>query len=315
VDSSLSGNILSTIIYYDILDYPLTAFELWKYLTLVRGDAAEKDKCTLGEVIEVLENKDIKNHIEEYRGFYFLKGRKILVEHRIQNDKKSIAKYKIAEKVAWWLRFAPFVRMIAVTGTLAMKNSEKDSDIDFFVVLAKDRIFTGRLIVTLIVYLLGKRRYGKKIKNRVCLNYFITTGSLEIKRQDLFAANEYSFIYPLYGFDIFQKFCEANISWINMLKPNYQFPELKPAEHYLEHSKVSRLIQKTKEALINILGGDRIEAWLKKKQIAKIKKNPLTHKKGAYVEYTDDNLVFLPEPQGVKMQEILSERVLFIKKA
>jgi hypothetical protein len=307
-----SKNILRTIIYYDILDYPLTVFELWKYLIEIEKE--DDKECSLGEVIEMLESEELKRHIEDFRGFYFLKGRSDLVEKRIQNDKNSIAKYKIAKNVAWWLRFVPFVRMIAVTGTLAMKNSEKNSDIDFFVVLEKGRLFTGRFLVTAMVHIFGKRRYGKKIKNRICLNYFITAKSLEIKRKDLFAANEYSFIYPLFGFDVFQKFCRANIEWINKFKPNYQLPELKPAQYYSEHSKASRFIQNTKETLINILGGDRIEVWLKRKQVEKIKRNPLTYKKGGYVEYNEDNLVFLPEPQGVNIQEIFSKRILLTEK-
>lgn len=310
MSEQLKKNILRTIIYYDILDYPLTSFEVWKYLVRFEiGDLRfenenkENKEFSLGVVVEALESKETKKHIEEFRGFYFLHGRKVLVERRIQNDKNSIAKYKIAERAVWWLCFVPFVRMVAVTGTLAMKNSEKESDIDFLVVLEKSRIFTGRLLVTLLVHLLGKRRYGGKIKNRICLNYFITTGSLEIKRQDLFAANEYSFVYPLLGFDIYKKFGEANIEWIKKHKPNFEYGDLKPAKYFVEHSLASRAIQKTKEALINFFGGDRIELWLKKKQTARIKRNPLTYKKGGYVEYNDDNLVFLPEPQGSKILE------------
>ncbi len=354
----LSRNILETIIYYDILDFPLTSFEIWKYLTVAEENADEKDECSLGDVVEALESRDLKKHIEEFWGFYFLKGRKELVERRIQNDKNSIAKFKIAERVAWWLRFVPFVRMVAVTGTLAMKNSEKNSDIDFLVVLEKGRIFTGRLLVTLTVHLLGKRRYKKKIKNRICLNYFITVGSLEIKRQDLFAANEYSFIYPLFDHivipteakrsrgiykdeavashraihedpsvssrqnvetslgmtkkSVFCQFGEANIEWIKKYKPNFEFSDLKPAKYYVEHSQFSRFIQKAREALLNFIFGDRMELWLKKKQIERIKKNPLTYKKGGYVEYNDENLVFLPEPQGPKILEKL--KILTTKK-
>jgi len=310
VDQSLLVNIISTIIYYDILNYPLTSFEVWKYLTVPRGGATFDDKCTLMAIVEELGGEEIKKHIEEFRGFYFIKGRKELVDRRIQNDKNSIAKYEIAERVARWLRFVPFVRMIAVTGTLAMRNPEKDSDIDFFVVLEKGRIFTGRLLVTAMVHLLGKRRYGKKIKNRVCLNYFITTGSLGIKRQDLFSANEYSFMCPLFGLDVYQKFGEANVEWINKFKPNYGFPELEPARYYVDHGKASRLIQKTKEVLINFLGGDRIEAWQRRKQVERIKRNPLTYKKGGYIEYSDENLVFLPEPQGAKAKEKFFEKAL-----
>lgn len=303
---AISRQILGTVIYYDLLNYPLTSFEVWKYLLSVNNDQGTiiNKSFTLGEIVEVLEIAEIKKHIKEYHGFYFLKGRKRLVERRSQNDKSSIVKFKIAERVAWWLRFVPFVRMIAVTGTLAMKNSEKESDVDFFVVLEKGRIFTGRLFVTLAVHLLGRRRYGKRIKNRICLNYFITTGSLEIQRQDLFAANEYTFIYPLLGFDIYQKFGEANIDWIKKYKPNFEFSDLKPAKYFVEVKPLQKYIQRLSEGLINLFWGDRIESWLKRKQIEKIKRNPLTYKKGGYVEASDENLIFLPEPQGPKILEI-----------
>jgi predicted nucleotidyltransferase len=302
VQSQITKNILQTIIYYDILNFPLTSFETWKYLLA-------ENSCTLGEVVEALESDDLKNSIEEFRGFYFLKGRKDLVERRIQCDKNSAVKFEIAEKAARWLRYTPFVKMLAVTGTLAMKNCEKDSDIDFFVVLEKGRIFTGRLLVTLIVHLIGRRRHGRKIKNRICLNYFITDESLEVQRQDLFAANEYCFIYTLLGHNVFQKFCRTNLEWIKKLKPNWQVSDLKPARYFVEHGGLSSFIQKSFESLINILWGDRIEAWQKRCQIARIEGNPLTQKPGAYIEYTDQNLIFLPVPQGVRIEEEWQRRI------
>lgn len=298
----LPKNILSTISYYDILNFPLTSFEIWKYLLAERG-------CTLGKIVEALEGNDLKNRIEEFRGFYFLEGRKDLVERRIQCDKNSAVKFEIAERAAWWLRFVPFVRMIAVTGTLAMKNCEKNSDIDFFVILQKSRIFTGRLLVTIIVHLLGRRRYGNKIKNRICLNYFITTDNLEIQRQDLFASNEYSFIYPIFGHNVFQKLCRTNLVWIKKSKPNWQAPDLKPARYFVDSSETSTAVQKALESLINLFWGDRIESWQKRHQIARIELNPLTKKPGAYIEYSDQNLIFLPVPQGVRIEEEYQKRL------
>jgi len=305
-------NILSTITYYDILNFPLTSFEVWKYLIVemeIRSPSGKSNIQTLGEVIEALESEQLKNRIEEFRGFYFLKGRKDLVERRIQNDKNSMAKFEIAERAARRLRLIPFVRMIAVTGTLAMKNCEKNSDIDFFLVLEKGRIFTGRLLVTLVVHILGKRRYRKKIKNRICLNYFITDGSLEIQRQDLFAANEYSFIYPLFGFDVFQKFCETNITWIKKFKPNWEIPDLKPARYFVGVGHLQETVQRFFESLINLFWGDRIESWQKDMQIKRIRRNPLTQKSGAYIEYTDENLIFLPDPQGRRSEEEWQRRM------
>ena len=300
---NIRKNILSTIIYYDILNFSLTSFEVWKYLLA-------ENSFTLGEIIEALESEELKNSIEEFRGFYFLKGRKDLVARKIQNDKNSIEKFEIAQRAARWLRFVPFVRMIALTGTLAMKNCEKNSDIDFFVVLKKGRIFTGRLLVTLIVHILGKRRYGKKITNRICLNYFITDESLEIQRQDMFAANEYSFIYPIFGHNVFQKFCKANFDWIKKFKPNWEIPDLKPARYFVDVRRLQRAVQRFFESLINLFWGDRIESWQKRQQIARIERNPLTKKEGAYVEYSDENLIFLPEPQGVRIEEEWQNKII-----
>lgn len=307
MQSRIAKNILRTIIYYDILNYPLTSFEIWKYLTVAEGNATEKDKCAVGDVFDTLGNKEIKKHVDDFQGFYFLRGRRDLVERRIQNGKNSIAKFKIAERAAWWLRFVPFVRMVAVTGTVAMKNPERDSDIDFLVGLEKGRIFTGRLLVTLVVHLLGRRRYGQKIKNRICLNYFIATGSLGIKKKDLFAANEYSFAYPILGFDVYKRFGEVNIEWIKKFKSNFQYGDSKSIR-----GETSNKFQRVFESLINLFWGDRIESWLKEKQVEKIKRNPLTYKKGGYVEYSDENLVFLPEPQGPKILEKF--RILTSKK-
>ena len=59
MQSKLTKNILDTVIYYDILGFPLTSFEIWKFLAVVKGHTDEKDKCSLGDIVEALENKDL----------------------------------------------------------------------------------------------------------------------------------------------------------------------------------------------------------------------------------------------------------------
>ncbi len=222
----LEKNILATLAYYDVMDYPMTSFEIHKYFTnFNQQPAVGGGEPGLLEIINGLESEKLKKFIEEYRGFYFLKGRKALVEQRLERNKIAESKFKILLKTVRWLRFVPYVRMIAVTGRLAMKNTEPESDLDILVVLKYGKIFTGRTLVTLAVHLLGRRRYGKKITNRICLNYFITAKSLEINLKDAFSASEYSFIFPLFGFDVFQKFQQAN-GWIKNYKPNYRADDI-----------------------------------------------------------------------------------------
>ncbi len=311
----LSKNILSTIVYYDCLDYPMTAFEIWKYLltiSLAMPDLAKPDnsqfpipnenadsrKCSLIEVIGELEKEDLKKIIEEYCGFYFLKGRQELVSKRLENNKISEEKLKIIRRVVWFLRFVPFMRMAAITGRVAMKNAEKSSDLDLLIVLKHRRIFTGRILTTFLVHFLGKRRYGKKIKDRICLNYFITTKSPEISSQDLFSSSEYFFARPVFGFKVFRKFQIKN-GWIKNYRPNYSLSDL--AETCLvKDSFFSKKIRKAGE---KIFGFKVLENMLKNWQMKRIAKDPRTHQAGSMVEANDNALIFLPEPQGPEVFE------------
>ncbi|MFZ2188818.1 MAG: hypothetical protein WAV73_04615 [Candidatus Moraniibacteriota bacterium] len=303
----LSQNILATIAYYDVLDYPLTVFELWKYLISDQQSAnneQEIEKITIANIIFELEDEELKKQIETFRGYYFLSGRKNLVAQRIERNKISEEKYGTIQWVVQFLRFVPYVRMILVTGRVAMKNAGRKSDLDFLICLEKGRIFTGRTLVTLVIHLLGKRRYGKKITNRICLNYFITTESLEIEMQDLFASSEYFFALPVFGFDVFREFQKAN-GWISKYHANFistEIPNLKlKSDNYF-----SKLIRSAGEELF---GFDYLEQKLKVWQTKRIALDPRTNMPGSMIVADDNSLVFLPEPQGPKVFEAFKLRM------
>jgi hypothetical protein len=304
--NSLEKNIIATVVYYDILDYPLTSFEIWKYL-IEDNKATENEnkKYSLGDVIEELEKiQKLKSCLDEYWGFYFLKGRKELVGQRIERNKISERKFKIVERAVQLLRFVPFVRMIAVTGRMAMKNAEKNSDLDFLVVLKHGKIFTGRILVTLLIHILGIRRHGNKIKDRICLNYFIEDEFLDISFRDLFASSEYSFIMPVFGWETYQKFQNKN-TWIKDYKNNFQPDKIKNWK-LLEDSKFSKNMRKTGEYLFDF---KFIEEALKKFQMKRILNDPRTHKAGSYVTANDKELIFLPDPQGPEIFSKFEERL------
>ena len=83
MSAELSKNILANLAYYDVMDYPMTSFEIWKYLTKVQSSKfkvqSEEEKHTLCDIIKELENENLKKKIEEYRGFFFLKAGRILL--------------------------------------------------------------------------------------------------------------------------------------------------------------------------------------------------------------------------------------------
>ncbi len=76
----LEKQIIATIVYYDILDYPLTGFEVFLYLVKENGNVSDVETrhCLVPtEVIELLNTSEyLKKHLEQKLGFYFLQNRK-----------------------------------------------------------------------------------------------------------------------------------------------------------------------------------------------------------------------------------------------
>ena len=289
------------------MEFPMTPFEIWK--NLIRSDysTVQKSKAQsagIEDVIKILYEKKLSPFLEHDRGFYYLKGRNELVAKRIAKQKLSSLKIKKLIKIINWLQYVPFVRMVCVTGALAMKQAHSKSDWDLLIAIKEGRIWTGRTLVTVATQLFGRRRYGKNVSDRICLNYFISENRLEIMTKDLFSANEYMFMFPLSGWDNFKHFQLRNI-WISSMKPAY-FPGILPSRHLLEKNVFLLKIQKAGEMFF---GWDWLESVLKKIEKQRIINNPKTKQEGSLVYAGDDALIFLPDPHGPKVFEKFKHNV------
>jgi hypothetical protein len=297
VDTVLYKNILATVTYYDVLEYPLTSFEIWKQMIRYSGDSG-MDTWSLGEVHRALAHPALKEYLQEKNGLYFLYGRDQLVRMRRERENISRQKVRRALKIVSLLRICPFVRMICLTGRLSYMNGERTSDLDLMIVYEKGHIWTGRLLLTIMTHVLGVRRHDTKVNDRICLNYHITTGSLEVPTKDLFAAHEYVFIYPLFDTGYYMDFCVAN-KWIATYKPHYTCDHRQNL-HTLSDTIVTRSIRTIGEW---IMGDTAMEKRCAHIQQKKIQKNPKTHQEGAIVLCSDAHLVFLPNPHGPRVFE------------
>ncbi len=307
MSNKLNKNILATVVYYSGLNYPLTAFEVWKYLirTDYYADAQEAAQPTLAEITKQLSDGDLAKYVEHLNGFYFLKGQQHLVKRRIAAGKTSAGKMNRLLRIARWLRFVPFVKMIGVTGALAMKNAKVKSDLDLLIVFKYGKIWTGRTLITLFLHIFKQRRHGTKVADRVCLNFFVTDQSLEVITKDLFSASEYMFLFPVYGYEVYNRFQIKN-QWIRNMKPNYALGEIPPLK-ILADSRVSKSVRVLGEMIFSAAW---IEQWLKKIEKKRIMANPKTHQEGSLIYANDDALVFLPNPHGPLEFEKFKETIV-----
>jgi len=169
------------------------------------------------------------------------------------------------------LSFSPFVRMIALTGSLARGEAKEKSDIDFFVVLKSGRLWTGRAFVSLLAHLTGLRRYNKKIAGRICLNCYQTENHLTIGPKNIKNAKDYSNIKILYQTEkLAEKFIKAN-QWI--VDRGYQFQNIDVG---IRRGNIVAIIRWFFEVLYELIFNGWGENYLRTYQIRRILKNPLT---------------------------------------
>lgn len=177
-----------------------------------------------------------------------------------------------AKIIASVLSIVPFVRMIGLSGSLARNEAKEKSDIDFFVVLKKGRLWSGRAFVSILTHLTGYHRYNDKIAGRICLNCYQTEDHLTIGPKNLKNAQDYSNIKILcQSHGLAKKFIEAN-RWIS--DKGYQFINIDSDSggNNIAASFLRWLLEALYELLFNEWGEKQLRAY----QIKRILKNPLT---------------------------------------
>jgi hypothetical protein len=242
---TLENAILKTLAYSDIFDYPLTADELHRFLV------APSSRHDIEQCAALMEDISFKD------GYYYLTGRDEIVELRKCRESASRKVFKRAMFYGRILGALPFVRMVALTGSLAMLNLSKNPDMDFMIVTKHGRVWTARAFAIV----LGKtvRLFG----DTICPNLIISERALEWPLHDLYSARELCQMIPITGVDLYFRLFAAN-SWIGSVLPNAYS---KTSETF-KTSDVRRL----GELPLNGVFGDKFESWEMTRKIARFSK-------------------------------------------
>lgn len=297
----LEKRILATLIWHNILDFPLTSFEIWQYLIKEKKNQ-KNTPISLKEVVKTLEESIfLKNHVSEKNGFYFLKGQGDLVKKRIFQNKLSVKKWKRFRRIIKAISFIPYIRMVGVTGSMSFSNPRKESDLDVFIITAKNRIWLCRFLVTALTQILGVRRHEEKTRNKICLNHYISEEKLEVSGKSLYVAYEYLKMVPVFSRNAYDKFIQEN-KWIEgflaTAKTSYSMNK-----RLLKNRKQGYIIKNFFEILLNNFGGDFLEKALGGLQEKRIKKSPLYKKPGGRVVSSEIELEFHPDSPQKRILE------------
>ncbi len=297
---TLRNSILATLVYYDILDFPLTILEAHKYLINPRRLSIENVKSSVFDIRVINIAGELDNMVKEgivssKNGFYFLSGRDALYELRIEREKIAAQKWKKFLKIAKWFQTVPYLQAVLASGSLAINNTGHESDFDVLVVAKSGHLYTCRMLLSFLASLFGARRtrYERSAPDKFCFNHYITDRNMNIKHESLYNAQAYINLKPVMASDeIFNRFYAENI-WLNKYVYNF-----KPATEFILRKVYANFLfsgaRRVGEFILDSYSGDRIEDWVKKYQQKRIKNNPATYESGGRVVFNDNELEFHP---------------------
>ena len=198
--------VLRSVTYAALFDYPLTLAQLHASLIGVRADAETVAAWwhTSDFLQAVIEHQD---------GLYFPVGRRDLLSTRARREVLSRDLLDRDRQILSVVAAMPFVRMVALSGSLAHLNAERSADLDLFVITAPHRVWSVTVSLLVIARLFGWRR-------RMCLNYVISEDALRVEPPDLFSANQIIHLRPILGHDVFTRFVGAN-PFVREIYPNF----------------------------------------------------------------------------------------------
>ncbi|HUE96670.1 MAG TPA: hypothetical protein VMN39_08420, partial [Longimicrobiaceae bacterium] len=203
--AAVDRGIVRALAYADVFDYPLGAREVHRYLVQVTAPPPVV-KGRLGALVA-------SRRIARGGDLYTLPGRESLVATRRRREETAARLWP--EAIRWGRALAglPFVRMVAVTGSLASDNVEPGGDIDYLVVTAAGRVWVGRAMTNLV------RRRALRRGVRLCPNFVLSEESLLIRDRNLYTAHELAQMVPIAGRAVYRRMIATN-GWTREYLPN-----------------------------------------------------------------------------------------------
>ena len=263
--------VLKPLLYADIFDFPLTFDEIYKFLEFKANPSVVKR--LLSRAIE-------EGMITRTDGYYSLASKPHLAAIRQERYHASQRLWPKAQYYGRWIASIPFVRLVSITGSLAVNNPRDDiDDIDFFVITSPNRLWLCRAFMVFLV------RYGRHKGVQLCPNYLLTENVIEFEETNLYVARELLQMIPLYGREIYLAIRQKN-DWITDYLPQGDDLNLEKIDDEL--SPAQRLFKTVGEFLLGGRLGDLAEKILQKRQIAKHLKLAAAHGALDKVTFTAD---------------------------
>ena len=202
------SSILKTLAYFDIFDYPIPLSEIREFCEQKLTE--EQSGIAITELVS-------PGYIFKLDEFYSLRNNFSIVETRRRGNERAKQLFSKAMDIGAFLYKFPFVRGVAISGSLSKNFADEKGDIDFFILAKSNRLWVARSFMHLfkkLTYIFGKQ-------HSYCMNYYLDETCLEIAEKNIYTATEIKTLVPVAGTKTLDLFFAKN-DWTNEWLPNFQ---------------------------------------------------------------------------------------------
>ena len=191
----------------------------------------------------------------------YLAGREEVLDIYDERTQRATTMWADAEKWGRRIGRIPFVRMVAVTGGLAVDSVADHDDIDYFIVVRPGRLWLTRLMIIVL------GRIADREDIELCPNFIVADSNLEMTEQTIYVARELAQMCVIVGDDLCQQARQVN-DWMFELLPN---ATVEGDRTHLASQTVSPL-QRAAEWLLLLPPFAWFENWERDRKIEKLTK-------------------------------------------
>lgn len=229
---SIKNSIIDLLNNYTRCQYPLSVDQIHHMLPKVISQK-ELEK-TLTEMEK--EGKIIR---DDGKQWYTISGHGHLFRTRMDRKKEMIRKNATISQFYKIVSLFPGVKFVGLTGSCALDNADYSDDIDVMIITSSGKLFIYRLLISLCVFLIGKRRKRGESTHpdAVCINIWIDESDMLVppQKQTVYGAREIINMIPILNRDqTYERFLLIN-RWVATLVPNCNITT--DVKHAPDHKK------------------------------------------------------------------------------
>lgn len=252
-DDSSDGEsaVRATVSYADVFDMPIKIEHLHRFLV--------RAALTPAETALTVDRLVARNDLARSDNVIYLPGRDEVVGIYHERAARAATMWRDAELWGRRIGRVPFVRMVAVTGGLAVDSVADHDDIDFFIVTRPGRLWLTRLMI------IGLGRIADRNDIDLCPNYLVSDQAVQMDEHTIYVARELAQMVALVGPELCADVRRRN-GWMFDFLPN--------ATIYgdLSHATAQRptRLQRAAERLLLLAPFGLLERWEMNRKITKL---------------------------------------------